>query len=257
MSKWGDVQIFSLVVKRRVFCSAFTLNIKTIDTPYLESLYEDTFHKFSHCFAFAEYLKIDSVVKIAAVLYLIRQRRKGRDKIEIHEDKITKALSDLIPRSYMIKKTEHEWVERIIGNLNYNLKWLELDLKSLYREFLGVFAACPIFAGSYFSYKKKDNIADRSLPIDGIFCINIFGMFFFQHHQRDKPSYCLYFEEVSYVVGNDNTCKLAYMDKKFGTEVSATLETPRARELVEDMISYAYVRNLEKNHVSIIALLYY
>ena len=149
----------------------------------------------------------------------------------------------------MIKKAEKEWVERIEGILTYNVKWREMGMLDLYREFIGIFVNSALFAASSFSYKKKDNIADRSLPIEGIVAVNIFGIFFFAQNHRDKPMYYLYFEELSYVLGHGNIFKISYIDRKFGSEVQATLETSHARELAEDIISYASVRNLEKNYV--------
>jgi len=256
MSKWGDsTKQSTLLVKRRIFCSAFTLNIQRLDKVHLESLYENISHSYSNTITFGEYLKIDAIVKITALLYLIRQKRKGHEKIEINIGKISKAVNEMIPRPYLMKKEENEWVERIEGILNYNVKWQELDLNELYREFLYIFTSSPLFAASYFFYKKKDNIADRSLPIEGVICVNVFGLFFFNQQHRDKPSYYLYFEDLSYVIGNDQTFKICYIDKKFGTEIQATLETPRARELAEDIISYSSIRNLEKNYVSCFSFL--
>ena len=251
ISTWADTaNVYTLFVKRRIFSSVFTLNYCTLEKSYLDSLYEDVFSKYAYSLAFGGYLKIDAIVKTTALLFLIRQKKKGHDKVDISRQKVSKKIQSLIPHSYLVKKTEDEWVERIATSLSYNVKWQELDFQGLYQEFLSIFINSPLFAASYFLYKKKDNIGDRTIPIDGVFCVNVFGIFFFSQTNRDKPSFCMRFEELSYVIGYDTICKICYVDKKFGVEVQTTLETSRARELTEDVISYASIRNLEKTYVT-------
>lgn len=236
-------------VKRRVLSSVFTLNLESLEGDIFESFYSDTLHLYFEKKVFVDYIKIETVTKIAGLLYILRQKQKKIEEIKVTTEKIAKSLSDCIPNFFLITKDAADWAARVANFLNTHIRYHDCTTSELKHEILQQLEGSALFASSHFDFRKKDNLALKNIPIEGLVAVNVFGVYFFTAANKDRPYFMLNYEEITYVIGYGNECKLAFEDKQIKQEIIVTLETPRAYEFSTDILAYAQMRMLEKDRV--------
>ena len=160
-----------------------------------------------------------------------------------------KHMKDIIPNYLISKKAENEWCSRMVKTISNNLKWYDFTPREFEEEFIKIFQNSTLYASSYFEVKKKDNISSKNIPLEALCSINIFGIFFMQSNNKDRPVYIINYDDLIYIIGFSEEIKLSFIDKNLHTEIKVTLHCLRSREMAEDIMTHAQLRTMESNNV--------
>lgn len=148
-------------------------------------------------------------------------------------------------------KPTREWVERVTKQATRFSNFTKASENDLKLIFLKELKNCRCYASTSFFFQKHGTSSSiKSIPYDGICCIDFFGITFYEKKNQEKPVFAFSYDFLTFVVGNLDTINFGFYDSKEKMEHQIILTTSRAREICEDALGYLEMRLLtNKRHL--------
>ena len=186
----------------------------------------------------------EDIAKLASYqLCIINRARLLRSKDGVlKQEYVRKQLLQAIPKKMAEEKRFEVWFTKINTFFeSNNLK--DLSVEECMREWLAIYSKSDIAMSSYFTLIRF-GMEGLKIPRDSICVVNISGIYFLEEDR--KQVFKIELQNLVTVKVNQDRFTLSYLDSEIELNTTTvTFCTPRAREIVEDILVYAQVNMIE------------